>query len=138
MFCAALTAPVTMCTFTSRRMPLMPIGSRTSSWPSMMNSCVRMCRICWSVGMLTALAVSITRATSAGVTSLSLIATMPLELKLRMWLPAMPVKTSLILQSAISSASSSAFWIDWTVASMLTTTPFFRPLDSVWPIPMTS
>lgn len=31
MFCAALTAPVTMCTFTSSRIPLMPIGSRTSS-----------------------------------------------------------------------------------------------------------
>ena len=64
MFCAADTAPVTMCTFTSRRMPLMPSGSRTSSWPSMMNSWVRMWRICWSVGMLTALAVSITRSTS--------------------------------------------------------------------------
>jgi len=88
--------------------------------------------------MLTALAVSITRATSVEVTSLSLIATMPLELKLRMWLPAMPVKTSPILQSAISSASSSAFWIDWTVASILTTTPFLSPFDSVWPMPMTS
>ena len=32
MFCTADTAPVTMCTRTSRRMPLMPIGSRTSSW----------------------------------------------------------------------------------------------------------
>ena len=31
MFCAADTAPVTMCTFTSRRTPDMPIGSRTSS-----------------------------------------------------------------------------------------------------------
>ncbi|MNN74504.1 hypothetical protein D3C81_1907130 [compost metagenome] len=138
MFCAALTAPVTIWTLTSRRMPLMPMGSRTSSWPSMMNSCVRMCRICWSVGMLTALAVSITRATSVCVTSLSLMATIPLELKLRIWLPAMPVKTSAILQSAISSASSSARWIDCTVASILTTTPFFRPLDSDWPIPITS
>ena len=54
MFCAADTAPVTMCTFTSRRTPRMPSGSRTSSWPSMMNSWCRMCRICWSVGMLTA------------------------------------------------------------------------------------
>jgi len=32
----------------------MPIGSRTSSWPSMMNSWRRTCRICWSVGMFTA------------------------------------------------------------------------------------
>ncbi len=91
MFCAADTAPVTMCTLTSRRTPLMPIGSRMSSWPSMMNSCGSTCRICWSVGMLTALAVSMTRATSASVTSLSLIATMPIELNERMWLPAIPV-----------------------------------------------
>ena len=41
--------------------------------------------------MFTALAVSMTRATSVAVTSLSFTATMPLELKLRIWLPAMPV-----------------------------------------------
>src|SRR5450830_30517 len=103
-----------------------------------MNSCGTVCSNCWSVGMLTALAVSITRETSAALTSLSLIATMPLELKLRMWLPAIPVYTLRILQSAINSASSSARWIDSTVASMLTTTPFFRPFDSAWPRPMTS
>ena len=39
----------------------------------------------------TARAVSITRSTSDWFTSLSLIATMPCELKLLMWLPAMPV-----------------------------------------------
>src|SRR5450756_785284 len=50
MFCAADTAPVTMCTSTSSRTPLMPRGSRTPSWPSTTNCCVRMCRICWSVG----------------------------------------------------------------------------------------
>ena len=75
-------------------------------------------------------AVSIARSTSIGVTSLSLIATIPVELKLLMWLPAMPVKTRSILQSAISSASSSVRWMAFTVASMFTTTPFFRPLDS--------
>ena len=91
MFSTADTAPVTMCTFTSSRTPLMPRGSRTSSWPSMMNSCGRMCRICWSLGMAIALAVSTTRSMSACVTSFSLIATMPLELRLRMWLPATPV-----------------------------------------------
>jgi len=69
----------------------MPIGSRTPSWPSTMNSCVRMCRICWSEGIGMARAVSMTRSTSIGATSLSLIATMPFELKLLMWLPAMPV-----------------------------------------------
>src|SRR5450830_1425825 len=79
-----------------------------------------------------------TRATSVAVTSFSLIATMPLELELRIWLPAIPAYTLRILQSAISSASSSARWIDSTVASMLTTTPFFNPLDSDWPRPITS
>ena len=82
IFCAALTAPVTICTFTSRRKPLIPMGSRTSSCPSIMNSCTRICKICWSVGILIALAVSNTRSTSPALTSLSRIATIPLELKL--------------------------------------------------------
>src|SRR5690349_14998395 len=138
MFCAADTAPVTMCTFTSSRTPDMPIGSRTSSWPSMMNSWRSTCRICWSVGMLTARAVSIARSTSIELTSLSFTATMPVELKLRMWLPAMPVKAEAILQSAMSSASSSARWIAATVASMFTTTPFLSPRESWLPMPRTS
>jgi len=138
MFCAEDTAPVTMCTLTSSRTPDMPIGSRTSSCPSMMYSWRSTCRICWSVGMLTARAVSITRSTSIAVTSRSLMATMPVELKLLMWLPAMPVKTEAILQSAISSASSRARWIALTVDSILTTTPFLSPLDSWLPMPSTS
>jgi hypothetical protein len=32
MFCAALSAPVTMCTLASSRTPDMPIGSRMPSW----------------------------------------------------------------------------------------------------------
>src|SRR5690349_4154691 len=63
---------------------------------------------------------------------------MPVELKLLMWLPAMPTKAEPILQSAISSASSSARWIAETVASMFTTTPFFRPRDSWLPMPRIS
>src|SRR5882724_5542372 len=138
MFWAADTAPVTMCTFTSRRTPLMPSGSRTPSWPSMMNSWVRMCSTCWSVGMGIARAVSMERSTSVCVTSLSLIATIPVESKLLIWLPAIPVKTRSILQSAMSSASSSVRWIALTVDSMFTTTPFFRPLDSCAPMPTMS
>jgi hypothetical protein len=137
MFSTADTAPVTMCTLTSSRTPLMPSGSRTPSCPSMMNSCGRMCRICWSFGIAIALAVSITRSMSACTTSPSLIATMPLELRLRMWLPAMPVVTRAIRQSAISSASSSTRWIDAIVASMLTTTPRFKPRDGCVPRPIT-
>ncbi len=63
---------------------------------------------------------------------------MPVELKLRMWLPAMPVYADAILQSAISSASSSARWIADTVSSMLTTTPFLSPFDSCPPMPRIS
>ena len=90
MFCAALSAPVTMCTFASRRTPDMPIGSRMPSWPSMMNSCGSTCRIFWSAGIATALAASITCSTSPWLTSRSRIATTPCELRLRTWLPAMP------------------------------------------------
>ncbi len=136
MFCAADTAPVTMCTFTSRRMPLMPAGWRTPPCPSMMNSCSRIWSTCCSIGMFTARAVSITRSMSYCWTSLSLIATMPWLLKLLMWLPAMPVITSLILASAMSSASSSERWIAFTVDSIFTTTPFFRPREGWLPMPM--
>ena len=66
------------------------------------------------------------------------MATMPWELRLRTWLPAMPVYTLLISQPAISSASSTARWMEATVDSMFTTTPFFSPRDGWLPMPMTS
>src|SRR5262245_59998682 len=138
MFCAALSAPVTMCTRASRRTPDMPTGSRIPSCPSMMNSCGRTWRIFWSAGIGTACAASMTRATSPPATSLSLIATMPCELRLRTWLPAMPVNTERISTPAISSASSTARWMDCTVESMLTTTPFLRPREGCEPRPITS
>src|SRR5688572_4275540 len=138
MFCAALSAPVTMCTFASRRTPDMPIGSRMPSWLSIRNSCGRMCRIFWSAGIATARAASMTRSTSSDVTSLLRIATMPCELRLRTWLPAIPAYTEWISQPAISSASSTARWIDCTVDSMLTTTPRFRPREGCDPRPTTS
>lgn len=46
-----------------------------------------------------------------------------------MWLPAMPTNAEWIRQPAICWASSMARWIDCTVDSMFTTTPFFRPRD---------
>ena len=61
---------------------------------------------------------------------------MPCEFRLRTWLPAMPAYTEWISQPAISSASSIARWIDCTVDSMLTTTPFFRPRDGCEPMPI--
>src|SRR6516165_8285545 len=51
MFCAAESAPVTMCTLASSRTPDMPIGSRMPSCPSTMNSCGSTCRIFWSAGI---------------------------------------------------------------------------------------
>ena len=44
-------------------------------------------------GIATAFAASMTRSTSPGPTSLSLMATMPWEFKERTWLPAMPAYT---------------------------------------------
>src|SRR5208282_3113525 len=104
----------------------------------MMNSCGSTCRMRWSAGMATALAASMTCSTSLWATSRSRIATTPCELRLRIWLPAMPANTALISQPAISSASSTARWIDWTVDSILTTTPFLRPREGWEPRPMTS
>src|SRR5690349_20443223 len=138
MFCAALSAPVTMCTLASRRTPDMPMGSRMPSCPSMMNSCGSTCRIFWSAGIATALAASTTASTSAWLTSRSRIATTPCEFRLRTWLPAMPANTERISHPAMSSASSTARWIDCTVDSMLTTTPFSRPREGCVPIPITS
>src|SRR5262249_2819102 len=88
--------------------------------------------------MATAFAASMTCSTSAWVTSLSRIATTPCELRLRTWLPAMPANTEWISQPAISSASSTARCMDWTVDSMLTTTPFLRPREGCEPMPSTS
>ena len=136
MFSAALWAQVTMCTLDSRRMPLMPIGSFTS-WPSMTNSCGSICSRRWSVLMLIARAVSSTLATSVGLTSRSRTATMPTELRPRIWLPVIPVVTWVILQAAIISASRTACWMLCTQPSMLTTTPRFMPLLGATPMPST-
>src|SRR5881394_633872 len=137
-FCAALTAPVTRCTLPSSRTPDMPIGSRMPSCESMMNSCGSTWITRWSAGIATARAASITRSTSPALTSLSRIATMPCEFSERTWLPAMPVSTVLISQPAMSSASSTARWIDCTVDSMFTTTPRLSPRDGFEPSPITS
>ena len=90
MFCVALSAAVTTCTWASRRTPAMPIGWRMPSWLSITYSCGSTCRIFWSAATGTARAASSTRSTSPSETSLSLIATVPSELRLRMWLPEMP------------------------------------------------
>src|SRR5215472_10090678 len=79
-----------------------------------------------------------TCSTSPCDTSLSRTPTTPWEFRLRTWLPAMPANTEWISQPAMSSASSTARWIDCTVDSMLTTTPFFSPRDGCEPTPSSS
>src|SRR5437773_1718866 len=103
-----------------------------------MNSCGSTCRIFWSAGIATALAASMTCSTSPWLTSLSRTPTTPWELRLLTWEPAMPANTEWISQPAMSSASSTARWMDCTVDSMLTTTPFFSPREGCEPRPRSS
>ena len=138
MFWALVTAPVTMCTFTSRRTPAMPRGSAMPFWSSTMNSWGRVWMTSRSRGMATALAASMTRSTSFWVTSPPLTAMTPWELKPMMWLPAIPAYTERIWHPAMSSASSRAFLMDCTVCSMFTTTPLRRPVEGLVPTPTTS
>src|SRR3546814_6543300 len=63
---------------------------------------------------------------------------MPGELRHCTWLPEIDAYTERISQPAISSASSTARWIDCTVDSISTTTPRLSPRDSCEPIPITS
>ncbi len=93
MFCAALSEPMIRWTRASKRTPDMPTGWRIPSWPSITYSCGRTCNTFWSLGMATARAASRTFSTSSLLTSLSLMATIPSELMLRIWLPAIPTNT---------------------------------------------
>src|SRR6478672_13830863 len=63
---------------------------------------------------------------------------MPGEFLQWMWLPEIDAYTLRTSQPAISSASSTARWIDCTVESMSTTTPLRSPRDSCEPMPITS
>ena len=133
MFWAEATAPVTMWTSASSRVPVMPTGSLMPVWSSMMNSCGRMWITSRSTGRATALAASMTRSTSCCVTSRFLpeIAMTPRLLSPLMWPPAMPTKADRISTPAINSASSTARRTESTVASMLTTTPLRKPRDGL-------
>ena len=45
-YIARETEPVMMCTFTSKRIPVMPIGVRMPSWSLTLYSCGSTCKIC--------------------------------------------------------------------------------------------
>jgi hypothetical protein len=68
-FCTDVLAPDTMCTSTSRRTPLMPIGSRTQSWSSTTKVWGSTWMISRSWGRLMARAASTARCTSVSSTS---------------------------------------------------------------------
>ena len=138
MFWTLVVAAVMTWARTSMRTPLMPIGSLIWPWPSIMYSSGRVWMIWRSSGMLTALACSMTRATSWSVTSRFRMLTWPRLLKPRMWPPAMPQKTDWTSTAAICSASWMAWAMLLVVASMLTTTPWRRPSDGQVPTPMMS
>ena len=108
------------------------------SLSSTANSCGSTWRIFWSAGIATAQAASITRSISDSLTSLLRTATMPCEFSERTCAPEIPQCTAWIRQPAISSASSTARRIESVVDSMLTTMPFFMPLDGALPKPMIS
>ena len=59
--------------------------------------------------------------------------TTPSEFRLLTWFPAIPTKIFLIFSSIKDWACSTAFSIASVVASILTTTPFLRPLDGYVP-----
>ena len=92
VFWAAVVEQVMTWTFTSRRVPVIPVGSPMPSWSSTTNSWGSTWRISRSMGMETPLAASMTRRTSSrSITRfLLLTAITPRELKPLMWVPAMP------------------------------------------------
>ena len=140
MFCVDEAAPVTMWTFTSRRAPIIPTGAPMPSCSSTTKSCGSTCRISRPAGSVTALAASIARRTSSRVISRFLPATAitPRLLKPLTCGPDSARCTVSISTPAISSASSTAFLIESTAASRLTTTPRLMPRDSAMPMPTMS
>ena len=139
-FCVDDAAPVTMCTFTSRREPVMPTGAPMPSWSSTTKSCGSTCRISRPLGSATALAASRARRTSSRAISrfLPATATTPRLLKPLTCAPDSARCAVSISMPAVSSASSMARLIESTPASRLTTSPRLMPRESAVPMPMTS
>ncbi len=71
------------------------------------------------------------------MTSRSRIAALPCELRVSRWLPEIEAQTERMSQPAISSASSTARWMECTVDSMSTTMPLRMPRDTWVPMPIT-
>ena len=116
----------------------MPSGSLTPSWPSTMKPRGSTCRTSRFDGMDTARATSVARLMSSRVTSRvwPLTATAPREFCDSTCWPPTPTNARSIFQPDSRSACSTAFAIEWTVWSMLTTTPFLSPAAGTEPLPM--
>ena len=134
-FCTQLVAAVTRLTFTPRRTPLIPMGSRMPSCASTMYSRGITWRIWRSASTGMARAPSRTRSTSARVTSPPAMAATPSDACERMWLPATPAYTVRISTPAIVWALSIASWIEVVVHSMFDTIPLRRPRQGTVPTP---
>ncbi len=140
MFWVTATGAVTTWTSASRRLPIMPSGSATPSWPSTAKSRGTTCTTSWSWGIWTPRAASMTRATSSFVISRSFpaTATTPRLLKDRTWEPETPTQEREICTPAMISASSAALLIASIVASTLMMLPLRVPRLAEEPLPITS
>ena len=121
----------------SRRVPLIPMGSRMPVSLSTVYSCGMACSSSRSVGMACARATSLARSTSDLLISSLLTATIPFDVIARTCSPAMPVYTSVIVAPAIRSASCSALRMERVVSSMSETTPRRMPVVRACPTPST-
>src|SRR6266545_2697091 len=137
-FWTAVAEAVTMWTSTPSRIALMPSGSLTPSWSSTLKSRGRTWRTSRFDGIWIARATSVARFTSSRVTSRSwpLTATVPGEFWLSTCWPPTATNARSIFMPDRRSACSTAWAIEWTVWSMLTTTPFLRPVAGTVPLPM--
>ena len=138
-FWTAVAEAVTMWVSTSSRIALISSGSLTPSWPSTMKSRGRT----WSTsrfdGIWTARATSVARSMSSRVTSRPwpLTATAPREFWLSTCWPPTADEGAVDLPARTAAPPARRrLAIDWTVCSMLTTTPFFSPVVGTVPLPM--
>ena len=140
MFCIDEELPVTTCTLTSSRLPVMPTGTAMPSWSSTTKSCGSTWRISRPPGSATARAASMARLTSSRVISRlrPATATTPRLLNALTCAPDSARYTLSISMPAVSSASSMAFLMASAAESTLLTTPRRMPFDSARPIPMMS
>ena len=120
------------------RTPSIPRGSLMPSKPSTVKSCGKIATIWRSGGVERTKAADATLRTSSSVISFDslLTAIIPWQLSTSNKFAGNPTFTLLIWMPAFSSACRTARWIAWTVWSISTTIPRFKPSDFAFPTPM--